>query len=1057
MTICGTCGAQCPESAHFCHSCAAPLAGAKPRETRKVVTVLFCDLTGSTGLAERLDPEALRHVLARYFACAREVIERHGGTVEKFVGDAVMAVFGVPTVHEDDALRAVRAAGDLREAIAHLNRKFRTHDIELLVRTGVNTGEVFVSDDDVLVTGDAVVTAKRLEEMAPPGGVLLGSTTYALVRDAVAVEPESSLALKGKRELMGAYLLDEILDGAPSLARRLDSPLVGRDHELAALRAAFVEAVAARECRLVTVLGAAGIGKTRLTHDLQRASPQARAVAGRCLPYGEGITYWPLVELVRQVAGLSGEEPVPETREHIAALVADAPDADRIAAGVAAALALGGEASAEEVFFAVRRLLEELAHEQPLLLIIDDLHWAEPVFLDLLEYITSRSRGFSILMCCTARQELLELRPDWSTPRPGATTVLLDTLAQDESRLLLANLLGSELSDEIAERITAVAAGNPLFLEELLRMLIDEGVLRQEDDDWRLASDPRRLSLPATISALLAARLDRLGREERLVIECAAVAGEIFSWSVTSALVPPELRLSVGAHLQSLARRELIRPLPAAPGGEDEFRFGHILIRDAAYAGLAKEACAELHERAARWAESRFGEGMGSDEIVGYHLARAADALAELDPLDERARALGSEAAARLASAARLAVARGDSPAAAMLLERTLELISPDDPERPKLLVELADALRPIGRLEEAKRHLREAMKRAEAGGLAVVAGRAALDLAFLRWYTDPSESVEALVRTARDVIPLFEQQHHEEGVARAWAMIAEAHWIRCELGQMREALEHALEAAQAGGRRERSRARSGLARAAMLGPTPVAEGLRLCRELAEQAEGDPGEKAMTQLYQAYLEALDGRFDQARARAAAARPVLEGLGKRILLASQRLFAGQIELLAGDPAAAEEHLRDGYETLEALGELGNFAGLSVFLAAALHAQGRNEEAEAVLAQATRLGNPDDAEVQILTHVIRARLLAAAGAPEVAEQLAHEAVALAARTDASSMRADALLTLAVVLRRSGENGDADASAREALTVYEAKGNRIGAEEARRFLSVREVNVQ
>jgi class 3 adenylate cyclase len=1051
---CPSCGEENAERARFCSACGAPFAERPIGEVRKTVTVLFCDVANSTGLGEQLDPERLRRVLERYFARAREVVERHGGTVEKFIGDAVMAVFGVPAVHEDDALRAVRAAADLHEAMSRLTDEPSRLGVQLTLRTGVNTGEVVAgrsATGESLVTGDAVITAKRLEEAAPPGEVMLGPATYALVRDAVEVEKLAPVPLKGKRNPVHAYLLRALRSGAPGVARRLDSPLVGRAYELATLKAAFAEALAARECRLVTVLGPAGIGKTRLARELMAAFPEARHLSGRCLPYGEGITYWPLVEVIRQAAGLRGEEPAAEAHARLTGLLDRVEDADRILPAVAAVLALGGEASSEEVFWSFRRLFEELAREQPLLIVIDDLQWSEPVFLDLLEYMSARSRSAPLLLCCLARPELVDIRSLWTAPRPGATTVVLEELRNDDIRLLIANLLEGELAHEARDRVAAAADGNPFFIEELLRMLIDEGTLQHGDGDWRLAPDLQRLELPPTISALLSARLDRLEPDERLVIEHAAVIGEVFSWSAVAALVPNELSPSVGAHLQALVRRELVLPAPPAHGAEDAFRFGHILVRDAAYAALPKKERARLHEHVARLIDSRFEGGIEADEIGGYHLEQAARMRTELDPFDERARVLAAEAAERLAAAARRALSHGDSPAAAALLARTVSLLPADDPQRLEFLVDLGDALRLIGRLEEADSYLRDAAERAAAVGHESVAQRAALDRAFLRWYTNPSEGTHSLLREAHKAVPLFERIGDDVSLAHTWLLVAEVYWIRLEIDRMQEALERARAVESGASKHVRSNVRKARARAAMYGSMPVAEALALCSELAAHAQSDRALAAMLDAHTAYLEALDGRFEEARSRVAEAGSVLEELGKWILVASaQRLHAGQIELLAGDITAAEACFRDGYERLGALGEQGNLAGLAVYLAAALHRLGRDEEADMLAAEAARRGNPDDAEVQILWRLTRARIRAAAGAVAEAKRLAGEAVAIADRTDATSIRADALLTLAEILGRAGAEEDARVAARRSRSLYEAKGNRIGAREARGLLA-------
>src|SRR5437764_261183 len=746
MATCSRCGAASGEDARFCAACGAPLAAPAERETRKIVTILFCDLVESTKLAERFDPEALQRILAAYCAGARTIVEGHGGTVEKFIGDAVCAVFGVPAVREDDALRAVRVAVELRDAVVSLDAQLGSPG--LATRIGVNTGEVFAAGTDLSVAGDAVWTAKRLEEAAPRGGVLLGPTTWALVRGEADAEPLPPVPLKGKSGEIDVFLLRELTPGAPGPARRLDLPLVGREGEVAALRAALADAEALAEPRLVTLLGPAGIGKTRLVRELAVGAPHVRLLAGRCLPYGDGITYWPLVEIVRHAAGLGGDEPPEDARERLRELVVGAPEADTIVHGVATAVGLGGEASAPEVFLAARRFLEWLAAEQPLVVALDDLQWAEPVFLDLVQYVARESSGASLVLCCLARPELLGVRPDWRS----STTIALDALPAEETRRMIANLLGDELGEVAGERVAAAAGGNPLFVEETLRMLIDEGVLVRERHGWRVAKDPRGLPLPPTITALLVARLDRLPPDERILIERAAVIGEAFSTDALEALVDPGEANDVEPLLRELERKELIRSRrPHA--GEAEWRFGHILVRDAAYAGLPKLARARLHERAARSISESAGD-IELDEIGGYHLAQAAAALADLDPLDEQAGALSAEAAARLASGARRALARGDRHAAAALLERTVSLLPADDPERLTLLVDLGAALKLTGRLDEAEARVREAAERAEAAELTLVARRASLELADLHWYTAPEEGTQALWEAAQAAIP---------------------------------------------------------------------------------------------------------------------------------------------------------------------------------------------------------------------------------------------------------------------------------------------------------------
>jgi class 3 adenylate cyclase/tetratricopeptide (TPR) repeat protein len=1006
------------------------------------VTILFCDLVESTKLAERFDPEALQRLLARYFVGARTIVERHGGTIEKFIGDAVCAVFGMPTVREDDALRGVRAAVELREAVVSLAAQLGPG---LATRIGVNTGEVFAAGTDLSVAGDAVWTAKRLEEAAPRNGILLGPTTWALVAGEVDAEQMPPVPLKGKQEQTDVFLLKELRPGVPGAARRLDSPLVGRTREVAELRAALAEAEQLAGPQLVTLLGPAGIGKTRLVRELAVGAPHARLLAGRCLPYGEGITYWPLVEVVRHAAGIGGDEPAADARDRLARLVEEAPDADRIVDGVAAAVGLGGDATPTELFVAGRRLLEWLAREQPLIVVVDDLQWAEPVFCDFLQYVARESRDAPLVLCCLARPEFLEDRPDWTAAR----TIELEPLPAEETRLMISNLLGQALGAIAGDRVAAAAEGNPLFVEEFLRMLIDEGVLVPEDGGWRIAKDPGGVPMPASITALLSARLDRLPRDERLVVERAAVIGEVFSIEALGGLVDDGQVGDLEALLRSLSRKDLVRQRPELRGGEGEWRFGHILVRDAAYAGLPKLARAQLHERAARSISDSAGE-LVVDEIAGYHLAEAVGALVDLDPLDERIAALSAEAAARLQSAARRALTRGDRHATAALLERTVSLLSPDDPERLGLLVDLAAALKWTGRLDEAENWVGQAAEGATAYGLTVVAHRARLELADLHWYTAPEEGTQMLWRAATEAIPVFEREGASAPLAEAWWAVAEVHLFHCEFGQMRAAVELGLEAASGATREERARLKHAVGLAAMLGPTPVDEARRLCAQLRGQVEDHPVYAALLLLYEAHLEALDGRFEDARAKAEASRRPMEEFGRRILLGSQRRFSGQIELLAGEEDAAEALLRDGYRTLREFGERGNAASVAAFLARALQALGRGDEAEAMALEALDLGSPEDVEMHVYAHLARAGVRLAAGAVDEAVAIASQGVDIAERTDASTMRGDALLALGRALRGAGAEEEADDAVRRALELYNAKGNRVGAATARTFLA-------
>jgi len=956
---------------------------------RKVVTIVFCDLTGSTALGDRTDPETLRATMRGYYDEMRTILERHGGTVEKFVGDAVMAVFGVPQSHEDDALRAVRAVWQMRSAVDALG---------LNARIGVNTGEVVTGEGDTLVTGDAVNVAARLEQHAPPGEVLIGPETRQLVRGAVETE-SVELQVKGKSAPIGAHRLLAVDLKAPAIARRLDAPLVGRTRELGVLRQSFERAVTERACHLFTLLGSAGVGKSRLVGELLDGI-DAAVVHGRCLDYGEGITYWPVVEVLKQL-GPRAEKTVE--------LV------DR------------GGSSTNELFWAVRAQLEEAAAARPFVVHFDDIHWGEPTFLDLLDHIADLSRDAPILLLCVARPELLDIRPGWGGGKLNATTVLLEPLSTHESAELL-EALEDTLDPGTRERILATAGGNPLFVEEMLALAREGGDIR----------------VPSTIQALLQARLDQLGVGERSVVERGSVEGEIFHRGAVRELTQEPQREETETHLVGLVRKELIRAAPAVLLGQDAFRFRHLLIRDAAYDSLPKQKRAELHERFAGWLAAQTVELVEQDEILGYHLEQAARYRRELGDPDA---AVEARAATLLTAAGRKALARDDMPAADNLLSRALELLAHDDGGRPAILLLLLRALHGSGAIEREDRLAGELESSAESR-FAMRGRLARLDLMQRR---AQEEFAAEARRSAADAIELFERTGDDAGLADAWELLFFCHWLASRAEPALAALEQALEHAERAG----DATQVGNLSLQMTGPLihgpfdagVVQSKLNGMRKLAETS---PRMQQAVFILEASLAADAGRFEEARSLHERADTILGELGMTMVQHLMRQGPAVFALLEDRPAEAVGIFRASYNGLAALGATGFRSTVAVYLAHALYLCGELDEAERLAAEGEAIGGAEDVVNFAVGRGVRSMVLADRGEPAEAEALGRSAVGYALRTDFPRVHAEAYLALAHVLRRVGRTDEARELVAQAIERYELRGAVVSAAKARALLA-------
>jgi class 3 adenylate cyclase/tetratricopeptide (TPR) repeat protein len=1046
VRTCPNCGEENPARFRLCGFCGTPFAVAPaPKEVRKTVSIVFCDLQGSTSLAEALDSESMREVMSRYFDEMQAALETHGGTVEKFIGDAVMAVFGLPRVHEDDAVRAVRAAHAMQTALTALNDELgERYGVRLVNRTGVNTGEVVAGDATTgqrLVTGDTVNVAARLEQAAPASGILLGELTWRLVKDAVDAEPVEPLELKGKSERVPAYRLLG-LRRTTRAGREEDRPLVGRERELRGLLDSLAEVRVSGRCRVATLLGQAGVGKSRLLDEVSRiVEHDAQVLRGRCLSYGRGITFWPLVEAVQEAAGIEDGDSPARARERLAARLGAGGEAavERVAAAIGLSDA---KLPVDELFWGVRKLLEAVAAERPLVLVFEDVHWAELTFLDFIEHLGS-SADAPVLVLCGARPELREIRPDW----PGHV-VELEPLAAADSERIIANVLGGTgLAHSARRRIVEAAEGNPLFVEQLLSMLIDEHLLEFDGSAWRPAAALDEPRIPPTINALLSARLDQLEAGERAVVEPAAVVGLIFYAPAVRALVPEPLRPEVVGHLGTLARKRLVATGPPDPIAEHTHRFEHALVREAAYRGLLKRERATLHERFVEWlAGAERPEEL--DEIIAYHLEQAHRYLSQLGPLDAHGRELGTRAADLLVSAGGKAFDREDMPAAANLLRRAVQLLPPLQPRRLELLPPLGEALLDIGEFAVAEGYLEEGIALAREAGHEGLAARAQLVRLLVVGQAGGRKSwADEIARDAEATLPALEAARDDVGIATAWRVVAWAQGTVCRYGAAAAAAERAMEhAARAGDERQRRRAAVQYAVAATYGPMSVAEALPGCERILAQSHGDRRSEGIVMSLLARLEAMRGDVERARGLYRRARVTLEDMGRGPVASSTSLDSCGVETLAGDLPAAERELRRDYAALSEMGEKYLLSTVAAELARVLCAQGRDEEAWHESEIAEDLAAEDDLASQALWRSVRGRLLGRRGEAESGIAMARSAVDMLAGTDSGVSQADALLDLAEVLALARDPGQALEHAREAEAILRAKGDRLGTAIAR-----------
>jgi class 3 adenylate cyclase/tetratricopeptide (TPR) repeat protein len=956
-------------------------------ERRKLVTLVFCDVAGSTALGHRTDPEAVRGLMLSYFADAREVLEHHGGTVEKFIGDAVVAAFGVPVMNEDDALRACRAALEIQSRLTS----------RIALRIGVNTGEVVAGDPserDTFVTGDAVNVAARLEQAAAPGEVLIGESTYQLVRDAVDVDPVAPLTLKGKPEPQAAFRLLAVGESAT----RRGTPFIGRATELALLEREFGAVIGDRRCALVTVVGEPGVGKSRLTAELiDRVRGRARVVRGSCLSYGAGITYWAVGQIVRELAGIRGTYSAEQVRARLAEFCEPIANGAAVAAQVANVLGVAETATTpEELGWALRRFLEASAREQPLVVVVEDIHWAETALLELLAQLPEKLGDAPVLVVCSARPELLDSDPAWPV------TVALEPLAGPDLDSLLESLGTPETA---RARIAVTAAGNPLFAEELVAWVAGGGDLAE---------------MPAGLNALLGARLDKLEATARDALERAAVEGDVFHYDAVVELSDEPARQYVPAGVEELSRQQMIsRTRDRFAGDLLAYRFKHILMRDAAYAATSKRLRAALHERLAQWVGRRAGDRFVEyEEIVGYHLERAHRFRADLGEADAD---LAARAAARLSAAGRRALWRGDERAAANLLERALTLTRPHTLD-VMLELDLSQALwsDPARAMAVAEAAAERASAARDETGAALA--RAVAALHGVQCSACSLDELEVRVQTA---LPLVQEGGDHAALATIFWLVGPT--VANSRGRYEEwatAAEQGLEHARLAGQQRSNFFR--IATALMAGPRPADEALRALDVAAADT------RAWTCLRRAELLAMLDRFDEAWIAAEQARELFREQGGEwgeYALAS-------VATIAGDSAAACEHLRTTCDWLEATRQNAFLGSQASLLGLELCRLGRYDEAEARARQTRELSDPEDFMSQALWRQAQSLVVSHRGDHIAAERLAREAVDYVGRTDGLVFQGNALSNLGQILLAAGRTEEAADSLRQALERYERK---------------------
>ncbi len=924
---------------------------------RKLATVLFVDLVDSTALVTGSDPEVVRRRVQTFFERVSHCVITHGGIVEKFAGDAVMAAFGIPQAHEDDAERAVRAGLAIMDAV---------DELELEARAGIESGEVVADDSEsTFATGEAVTLAARLQQAGEPGQLLIGPAAHRLTLGKVEVEDVGPVDLKGLDKQIWAWrALSTNGDGERPQAQR--TPLVGRDSELELLTNTYDRALRDKRAHLFTIYGEPGVGKSRLAHEFSEALEGATVLSGRSLPYGEGVTYWPLAEMVKCAAGIVDDDPLDVAIDKLRISCEDEVVADLLGLASGVLEAVHSERSQQEIAWAAREWAQRMAQEQPLVLVFEDIHWAEEPLLELIEHLATWVREAPLLLVTLARPELLDIRPGWGGGRVRATAIELERLGESDSEELVDALMtGGELSADDRRLLLAKTEGNPLFLEETVRMLSEDGS----------AGIGR---IPDTLQALIAARIDRLDPEAKALLQRAAVIGRTF-WEGALMRLSPELD-SLDAPLEDLLRREFVLDEPRSSiTGEAAYRFKHVLIREVAYSGLSKSDRAEHHARFAEWLKERAGDELL--EIRAFHLDRATALLAELDgaaPID-----LQREAAEALTEAGLRAFAREANRSARQLFVRSVEL----EPtlRRRYLAARAADRL---SDLPAVSREMEEVCKAAAEAGDGWIQGRALVTLAEAAVLREADVTgAEAMIEQALSVL----EPDDLTGRFRALRAQSTIAWTRGDLAKEERVMEEAIYLARQAGRKDfESEAADELAsvylaRLELDRAAPLVEQAILLAEESGSAEA----RGRALRFAGQLHLYRRELDDADAALDSAREYLAEAGAAWSLGRTLNYSAWVARHKGDLPKAERLYRESIRILAPLEDRATLCESQRGLAELLVVQDRVDEAERFALAARETVGPQDITSLSTTTMALGLVRAAQGLDEEAEQLLREA--------------------------------------------------------------------